>query len=183
VKAPVPEQPAPQAVVEPVAPEPPKQEIQFEIKIEEEEILPLETQIVYENEDMEIRNRVKEIVSKEPEQELPPPAEAIRFELSMDAEDDEQDAEDPSFNMEEQELRIEQHIQRIKELKNLNVTINSPGGIRDLEKEPAYKRRNKKLNDVPHSSESQVSRLTLFEDAASKTGIRTNNSFLHDNVD
>jgi cell division protein FtsZ len=86
--------------------------------------------------------------------------------------------------MEQQEFLIEKQIQRLKELKNLNITINSPTGIRDLEKEPAYKRRNKKLNEVPHSSESQVSRLTLFEDPdTQKTGIRTNNSFLHDNVD
>ncbi len=85
-------------------------------------------------------------------------------------------------NTEEQEAKIEKQIQRIKELKNLNVTLNSPGGIRDLEKEPAYKRKNKKLNEVPHSSESQISRLTLFEDN-NKSGIRTNNSFLHDNVD
>ena len=84
----------------------------------------------------------------------------------------------------EQEIKIEKHIQRIKELKNLNVTINSPGGIRDLEKEPAYKRKNKKLNEVPHSSEQQISRLTLFEDSVNnKAEIRTNNSFLHDNVD
>jgi cell division protein FtsZ len=94
------------------------------------------------------------------------------------------DAADTEMNTEEQEMKIEKHIQRIKELKNLNVTINSPGGIRDLEKEPAYKRKNKKLNEVPHSSEQQISRLTLFDDGAkNKAEIRTNNSFLHDNVD
>ncbi|MEI6021533.1 MAG: cell division protein FtsZ, partial [Bacteroidota bacterium] len=94
------------------------------------------------------------------------------------------DAAEENISAEEQEQRFEKHIQRLKELKNLNVTIKSPTGIRDLEKEPAYIRKNKKLNDVPHSSESQVSRLSLFEDPNNqKTGIRTNNSFLHDNVD
>jgi cell division protein FtsZ len=84
----------------------------------------------------------------------------------------------------EQEKKIERQIQRIKELKNLNITINNPQGLRNLEKEPAYIRRNKKLDDVPHSSEKQVSRLSLFEDQASgKSEIKTNNSFLHDNVD
>jgi cell division protein FtsZ len=178
----VPEPPAP--VAEPVAvvtPEPPmEEEIRFELKIEEEEVFPVDPKITFESEDEEIRSRVQGIVNKEEEEEvLPPASEPLRFELGLEEEE-----ENTTVNMEEQELRIEQHIQRIKELKNLNVTINSPGGIRDLEKEPAYKRRNKKLNDVPHSSESQVSRLTLFEDAANnKTGIRTNNSFLHDNVD
>jgi cell division protein FtsZ len=84
----------------------------------------------------------------------------------------------------EQEKKIERQIQRIKELKNLNITINNPQGLRNLEKEPDYIRRNKKLDDVPHSSEKQVSRLSLFEDQASgKSEIKTNNSFLHDNVD
>ncbi len=84
----------------------------------------------------------------------------------------------------EQDKKIERQIQRIKELKNLNITINNPQGLRDLEKEPAYIRRNKKLDDVPHSSEKQISRLSLFEDLVSgKSEIKTNNSFLHDNVD
>ncbi|MFA9212998.1 MAG: cell division protein FtsZ [Candidatus Methylacidiphilales bacterium] len=84
----------------------------------------------------------------------------------------------------EQDKKIERQIQRIKELKNLNITINNPQGLRDLEKEPAYVRRNKKLDDVPHSSEQQISRLSLFEDLTTgKSEIKTNNSFLHDNVD
>ncbi len=84
----------------------------------------------------------------------------------------------------DQDKKIERQIQRIKELKNLNITINNPQGLRDLEKEPAYVRRNKKLDDVPHSSEKQISRLSLFEDLVSgKSEIKTNNSFLHDNVD
>jgi cell division protein FtsZ len=84
----------------------------------------------------------------------------------------------------EQDKKIERQIQRIKELKNLNITINNPQGLRDLEKEPAYLRRNKKLDDVPHSSEPQISRLSLFEDLTTgKSEIKTNNSFLHDNVD
>ncbi len=158
----------------------PKEEIRFELKIEEEEIAPADTHIEFENIDEQIKNRVLDVMAQESINDEPEGSISndIHFELNMELED-----ETPTMNAEEQELRIEQHIQRIKELKNLNVTINSPGGIRDLEKEPAYKRRNKKLNDVPHSSESQVSRLTLFEDAANKTGIRTNNSFLHDNVD
>lgn len=165
---------------EPVTPEPivPEvEEIRFELKIEEEETFEIEHQITFESEDEEIKSRVQDAVTRD--EDVPSIASEIHFELPVEEDMDEM----PTMNMEEQELRIEQHIQRIKELKNLNVTINSPGGIRDLEKEPAYKRRNKKLTDVPHSSESQVSRLTLFEDTASKTGIRSNNSFLHDNVD
>ncbi|MFZ4799916.1 MAG: cell division protein FtsZ, partial [Bacteroidia bacterium] len=95
-----------------------------------------------------------------------------------------QTSDELESNSMEQDKKIERQIQRIKELKNLNITINNPQGLRDLEKEPAYVRRNKKLDDVPHSSEKQISRLSLFEDLVSgKSEIKTNNSFLHDNVD
>jgi cell division protein FtsZ len=176
VVAPAPE---PEPIAEIVPAVEPIEEIRFELKIEEveEETFPIDPQITFETEEDEIRSRVHNAIEKEPEA---PISNDIHFELPSAEEELD---ETPNLNVEEQELRIEQHIQRLKELKNLNVTINSPGGIRDLEKEPAYKRRNKKLNEVPHSSESQISRLTLFEDNANKTGIRTNNSFLHDNVD
>ncbi len=83
----------------------------------------------------------------------------------------------------EQEKKIEKHIQRIKTLKDLNISINTPQGLRDLEKEPAYKRKQKRLDDVPHSSATQVSRLSLFDDNNGRPEIKSNNSFLHDNVD
>jgi cell division protein FtsZ len=89
--------------------------------------------------------------------------------------------DDPFF--EEAESKIEKQILRIKELKELNLNINSSQGLRDLEKEPAYKRKQKRLEDVPHSSASQVSRLSLFEDGSGKPELKSNNSFLHDNVD
>lgn len=173
--------PEPQPIAETPVPEPEpihEEEIRFELKIEEEEeTFPVDADITFESEDDEIKSRVQDAIQREEEEQVTFSSQDIHFELPVEEE------EQVSFSSEEQEMRIEQHIQRIKELKNLNVTINSPGGIRDLEKEPAYKRRNKKLSDVPHSSESQVSRLTLFEDNSNRTGIRTNNSFLHDNVD
>ncbi len=87
------------------------------------------------------------------------------------------------INSQEQEQKIERQIQRIKTLKDLNISIHTPQGLRDLEKEPAYKRKQKKLEEVPHSSTTQVSRLSLFDDHTGKPEIKTNNSFLHDNVD
>ena len=161
-------------------------EMHFELKIEEEEEVEQIEEIIEEvqfeethfveevnDEDDEIKFRVQDVVSKEEQiEELMNEVNNMVNNVSAEEIND------------EQEIKIEKHIQRIKELKNLNVTINSPGGIRDLEKEPAYKRKNKKLNEVPHSSEQQISRLTLFEDSVNnKAEIRTNNSFLHDNVD
>lgn len=72
--------------------------------------------------------------------------------------------------------------ERILRLKELSMKLKSSNGLQELENEPAYKRRQKSLDDVPHSSQSQVSRFTLsFDDG--ETEIRPNNSFLHDNVD
>ena len=69
--------------------------------------------------------------------------------------------------------------ERILRLKDLSMKLRTSGGLQELENEPAYKRKQMSLPQVPHSSESQVSRFTLSSD----DGIRPNNSFLHDNVD
>ena len=53
--------------------------------------------------------------------------------------------------------------------------------INDIEKEPAYKRQGVDLNDVP--KEQKVSRTSLGEDSNDDLQLRSNNSFLHDNVD
>ena len=65
--------------------------------------------------------------------------------------------------------------------------LKTPGGLADLEAEPAYKRRQITLDDVDHSSISQVSKFTL-EEETDEDGERTiklnsNNPFLHGNVD
>ncbi len=86
------------------------------------------------------------------------------------------DIEDPT----EEQLRKSQ--ERIKKLKQLSYKMGG-SSIADMEKEPAYKRRNIKLENVPHSSESSVSRYTLSAEEEKKSELRANNSFLHDNVD
>jgi cell division protein FtsZ len=83
------------------------------------------------------------------------------------------------INFEDQLLKTKERILRLKEL---SMKLKSSNGLQELENEPAYKRKQKPLEDVPHSSDSQVSRFTLsFDDG--NTEIRSNNSFLHDNVD
>ena len=56
-------------------------------------------------------------------------------------------------------------------------------GVDKMENIPAYKRRNVTLNEVNHSSEIEISRTILVDEPESKPELRTNNSFLHDNVD
>ena len=82
-------------------------------------------------------------------------------------------------NFEDQLLKTKERILRLKEL---SMKLKSSNGLQELENEPAYKRKQKTLEDVPHSADSQVSRFTLSFDEG-VTEIRSNNSFLHDNVD
>lgn len=72
--------------------------------------------------------------------------------------------------------------ERRRKLKNFNYKFqNNRNSIDDIEKEPAYKRQGVDLNDVPR--EQKVSRTTLGEDSNDDLQLRSNNSFLHDNVD
>ncbi len=72
--------------------------------------------------------------------------------------------------------------ERIQKLKDLS-RIDTPETVAKMESEPAYVRRNIQLDDTPLSSESIVSRYTLGEDGDSNPVIKTDNSFLHDNID
>jgi cell division protein FtsZ len=69
-------------------------------------------------------------------------------------------------------------------LKNRNYIFhNNPSNIEDIEKEPAYKRHNIELDDTPASSDINKSRTTIDIDENDEIQLRSNNSFLHDNVD
>jgi len=52
-----------------------------------------------------------------------------------------------------------------------------------MERVPAYMRRNVDLPETGQANENSISRYTLGTDANNRTGLRENNSFLHDNVD
>jgi cell division protein FtsZ len=80
------------------------------------------------------------------------------------------------------EEQLRKSKERILRLKDLSMKLRTTNGLQELENEPAYKRKQMSLHDVPHSSESEVSRFTLSNDEGI-TEIRPNNSFLHDNVD
>ena len=74
--------------------------------------------------------------------------------------------------------------ERIRKLKELTYKIKSNTAITDLEKEPAYKRRNVKLDTPVGSGDSEISRFTLSTDEdGKKPELRSNNPYLHDKVD
>ncbi len=76
---------------------------------------------------------------------------------------------------------------RRKKMKEFNYKfINKMNqNIDDIERQPAYKRMGVDLNDVPLSSEmdKDQSRMSLGVDDNDNIQLRSNNSFLHDNVD
>ncbi len=72
--------------------------------------------------------------------------------------------------------------ERRKKLKNFNYKFqNNRNSIDEIEKQPAYKRQGIDLDNTPQ--EQKVSRTTLSEDSNDEMQLRSNNSFLHDNVD
>ncbi len=75
--------------------------------------------------------------------------------------------------------------ERREKMKNFNYKfINKVNqNIDEIEKEPAYKRMGVELDETSHSSEVKQSRTTLEIDDNEDIQLRSNNSFLHDNVD
>ena len=69
---------------------------------------------------------------------------------------------------------------RIHNIEERTKRLRMPNGLSELESEPAYKRRNIQLEPTPSSDESQATRLSIDEETG---GLKTDNPFLHDNVD
>ena len=72
--------------------------------------------------------------------------------------------------------------ERRQKMKAFNYKFNT-SKIEEIEKEPAYKRQGVNLSDVEHSSDVQSSRTTIGLDDNDEVQLRSNNSYLHDNVD
>jgi len=82
----------------------------------------------------------------------------------------------PEVNKEFQEKANE----RINKLRGLSRPFAADEDLNELENTPAYIRRGVALSETPDSKDNNVSRYTLD----GETGrIKSNNSFLHDNVD
>jgi cell division protein FtsZ len=80
-----------------------------------------------------------------------------------------------------EELLRERADERRRKLKDFNYKFktSTPSGYD--EKKPAYLRQGVNLNENPR--ESKISRTSLSDDSNDEKQLRSNNSFLHDNVD
>lgn len=77
------------------------------------------------------------------------------------------------------EKLMEQARERIKKIQSMKGNDYSSDSFREKLEVPAYLRRKVDMQDVPHSSEKNISRFNLNDD----NQILGNNKFLHDNVD
>lgn len=80
------------------------------------------------------------------------------------------------------ELLKERAAERRRKMKDFNYKFNN-AKIDDIEKVPAYKRQGVNLEDSKHSSDNDFSRTSVGLDDNDDLQVRSNNSFLHDNVD
>ncbi|MGV8815388.1 MAG: cell division protein FtsZ [Gelidibacter sp.] len=71
---------------------------------------------------------------------------------------------------------------RRRKMKDFNYKFSS-AKVDEIEKEPAYKRQGVNLEDNKYSSEIRASRMSVGTDDNDDIQLRSNNSFLHDNVD
>ena len=168
--------------------------------LEEEEV---DHSIAEEKENSQILTEINtDYVAPIPSPELEKNDGKIRFLLEDDEVEDE-------VSEKEIELKVDQNVEesisfqpqeenklneakeiideRLERIKKATQKLRSPLGLNEMENVPAYKRRNIELDDVNPSSESEVSKYTLWEsegdDGEKRTGLSDNNSFLHDNVD
>lgn len=84
-----------------------------------------------------------------------------------------------TLSPEDQQRLSQERYERIQKYTSL---LRKPEGINELEKEPAYQRRNIQLDNSKISNQSSVSKFNISTDE-NGTSLKSNNSFLHDNVD
>ncbi len=74
---------------------------------------------------------------------------------------------------------------RKEKMKDFNYKFNNyqSQNVEELEKEPAYKRRGVDIDTKHYSLDSLQTNTTISLDSNDEIKIRTNNSYLHDNVD
>jgi len=91
--------------------------------------------------------------------------------------------DDSPFDQTIKESAIQENEKRKERLKKFNHAFkHSMSKIDEFEKQPAYKRMGVEL-EKPSSSESNNSRISVDNDKNDEIQLRSNNSFLHDNVD
>ena len=88
---------------------------------------------------------------------------------------------EPKSNEDKMGLVNNQSNDRINRLKSMSMKLGN-NNLEELEKVPAYLRRNVELEETPDAREINVSKYNIV-DGENGPELKKNNSFLHDNVD
>jgi cell division protein FtsZ len=124
------------------------------------------------------------------------PANTVEFEFDQIRDSIDKLRQSPAFNEpvarreeeispEDRRRRLEEAQRRREEVRNrpINVVkLNSPQTIIELESQPAYLRKNIRMDDLPDAEASGMSNWTISIDDEPEIRVG-GNSFLHDNVD
>jgi len=96
---------------------------------------------------------------------------------------EEEHAEIDPMNSPISQILIDRASERKRMLKEFNYKFrNNQSRIEEIEKQPAYKRMGINLEETP-AKDGSLSRTSLSTDNNDEIQLRSNNSFLHDNVD
>ena len=116
--------------------------------------------------------------------------EELQFVVKQKAIEEIEESQEADQELSPMHLTISELKNRAEERKNkmnkFNYKFNNKlksNNIDEIEKEPAYKRMGVELNDALLSSDSNQSKTSLSVDENDDLQFRSNNSFLHDNVD
>lgn len=174
-----------------------KEEPITEIVAEEKEFIIFNEEV--NTNEIVIEVKSEEIIAEIPEEKLETPVikEELFFELKKETREPfiepvvnkkeikpiEQKQEPKTFITNEDKMGLvnNQSNDRINRLKSMSIKLGN-GNLEELEKVPAYLRRNVELEETPDAREINVSKYNIV-DGENGPELKKNNSFLHDNVD
>ncbi len=181
----IPQQPeAETKTEEPVSKKQPQQQPEETIRYSLEDYLHLE---------QHLKSAGSKREEEKPKADKPKPEEVededLRFEIKQVSASSKQDHNPrPSGNVSPVDSPIEEGMrlkadERRAKLKAFNYRFkNHPFSVDDTDNEPAYKRQGVNIENEKYSKEGRISRFSI-DDSEDGSQIKTNNSFLHDNVD
>jgi len=130
----------------------------------------------------EVKDTITEI-SAPTDEIVVPEAEDLTFEERQPQFKTVETQEEDVASREEKELAEKKHKERVERLRQMSIKLKAPGGLDELETEPAYRRKKVELTDEKPSEDTKISKYTLSEGEDDSAELKPDNPFLHDNVD
>jgi len=136
----------------------------------------------------EITHKIQESTPIEALEEL------AELEIETREQSDDNEVDQPIISKEKTIITLSSHSDTVQEqieraqkrkdrLQKFNYRFRNNSAIDSAEQEPAYKRQGIELNDIAHSADELLSRMSLTTNEVGEVELKSRNSFLHDNVD